>query len=81
MPSAHELAALIVNRQRELDKVMRADLRRLQDKYGDLLLTAAIKIADRELASPEPRRQQAKPHALDEDELLQAVEQASGVRS
>jgi hypothetical protein len=85
MPSAHELAQIIVARQRELDHVMRADLRRFQDRYGDLLLTAAIKLADKQLRASEPRKPRPKaevqqapdPEAI----LLDTVEQVTGVRS
>jgi hypothetical protein len=52
----------------------------LQDKFGDLLLTAAIKIADRELAMREPRAKAKQQQADHESELLTSIEAATGAR-
>ncbi len=70
--SARQIADLIVNRQRELDRVMRADLRGLSDK----LVMQACAIADRELAQPAPH--QTRPAHLREKRGVAEPESIQG---
>jgi hypothetical protein len=50
MPTVSDIAALIVARRQELDRLMGRDLVTLQVRYGEKALTEAIKLADRAAA-------------------------------